>query len=283
MSGFEPNMAQLPITEIYRIRINNIEDSSWNFDQILLLSGNNPGAYNNQVYPLSADHFLATVQLRGSDQTDIYEFDLDESSIRNLSNSAHSEYSPRLHPQIKDLITVVRVPEADTITQSLVGINRINQKKPIDLLSHHGKIGYYRFFSEKKWVCFIVDESNLLAFCNEDNEVRKVFASHIGRSFEVKNGMIYFVHKILDSKWILKKYDPITERAEILADMPSGTEDFYLTNTNQIICGNGQTFFLLNPAEHRWVKTLSLPYPQIKQINRIAGFGDYLFFVNVLE
>ncbi|MBK9377316.1 MAG: hypothetical protein IPM86_03160 [Saprospiraceae bacterium] len=109
---------------------------------------------------------------------------------------------------------------------------------------------------------FIVDESNLLAFCNEDNEVRKMFASHIGRSFEVKNGMIYFVHKILDSKWKLKKYDPITERAEILADMPFGTEDFYLTNTNQIICGNGQTFFLLNPAEHRWVKHSAYPIPR---------------------
>ncbi|MBK6698773.1 MAG: hypothetical protein IPG55_02490 [Saprospiraceae bacterium] len=280
--GFGMNLSsQVPITQMYSAYIENPKDTVWEIRNINYLTAFNPKNYNSQPFQLSESTFLASIRTGKSDKNQIYEFHLNDSTYNKLIENKGYNYSPRIHPKNNNQITCVHVPESDSTIQQLIAYNKITGKEEKKILQQQGKIGYYRYWKDSKWICFIVDDINVLAICDENSTSRKVFASNIGRAFELLNqDELLFVHKILDDTWLLKKYNITQEKLTMIALMPKGVEDFYLMNSGQIICAQNSKLLMLSPTDKRWIEIADLKSLGIQNINRLTINNHQLIFVS---
>lgn len=200
--------SQLPQSAIYLLSLKKANDSSWVVHKISYLSAFNPDGYNNQVFLHNDSILLATIGIPETKQTDIYRFDLINKTKENLSQSLSSEYSPRIDPHYVDFVSCIQVPLWDTSQQNLLQIPLNPNAKHSYRFNNFAKIGYYRPLADGRDVCFIVGPPHVLSLCQQKSNTKKIFASDIGRCFEVINDeIIYFVHKLSPTKWLLKAYN----------------------------------------------------------------------------
>jgi hypothetical protein len=281
LNSFSNLFAQLPQTSLFLLHIDNPQDTSWTISKAEYLSAFNNGGYNNQPFFTSQSSLLASIRLRNGNNNDIYEFDLINKTFTNITHSRASEYSPRLSPNNSHNITCVSVPENDTSIQNLVEVNLDNGNYTNIIFNKFAKIGYYRFIKEKSWACYLVNEPHVLSICDAGLLNKKIFASSIGRSFEVINQKeILFVHKITSDHWILKSYNLITEKSRTIAEMPAGTEDFTLDENGNVICANDSKLLKLSKEGH-WQLLIDLKPLKIGNINRIAMNKNLIALVSV--
>ncbi|MGB3085895.1 MAG: hypothetical protein WBB21_14315 [Saprospiraceae bacterium] len=274
-------IAQLPNTSLFSLQIENSKDSNWIIRKVEFLSNFNPASYNNQPFLVNEDLMLASIKLKTSDNTEIYKFDLQKKSYSNLTKSSASEYSPRCSSALLNSFTCVQVPRDDTSKQDLIQMNLETGNIDKYIFKNKGKIGYYRHIKDKEWACYLVDQPHILGICNEDRSTKKIFASSIGRCFEIMNGReIIFVHKITDELWQLKSYNILTEKSNLLATMPKGTEDFVLDEYNQVICASGSKLLRLNRPQGWHVLVDLLPL-NIDKITRLALYKNRIILVSL--
>ncbi len=280
--------AQLPNSVIYSAEIENPFDTVWRVSKIQFLSAQNAKGYNNQPYFISEKEILISSNKGDPSQTDIYYYDLKNKVEKQITHTTGHEYSPRVSPLYPGDLTVVFVPKDESNKQHLI---RFSQEQadaieaPVNLLDERtGKIGYYRHLHDKKWVCFLVDSPNVMAICEEGKVAKKIFAAEIGRSFEVVNkNEIVFVHKILTDKWLLKKYNVNTGKAEIIIQMPNGIEDFALLPNGAVICATDSKILLARQGKTNWNEVINFSSLGIKNINRISFLGKTMVFVSMLK
>lgn len=272
--------SQLPNSSIYLLKLTDINDSIWNINQISYLTAFNPSGYNNQVFLLDKNTLLASIGFSVTEQTDIYRFDLSKKTKENLSQSKSSEYSPRIDSYSNDFVSCIQVPYNDTSQQNLIQIPLVSQSDLSYRFYKFDKIGYYRPLSDGRDVCFLVGSPHLLAICHQKSNTKKIFASDIGRCFEVnEKDQIYFVHKINPSKWILKAYNIQTEISTIIADMPVGTEDFAINENNDFFCTSGSKILKLG-KKGIWNTVADLSGYSIKGLSRLSVRNNLVALVN---
>ncbi len=277
------SFSQLPQSAIYLLHVENPDDTSWKISQVEYLNGFNPNGYNNQPYFFSQNELMASVRTVNSDNTEIYYFDLINKTYKNVTSSKASEYSPRQSPSNSQHISCVSVPEKDTSIQNLVEINISNGAYSKVIFNKFAKIGYYRHIKDQLWACYLVEEPHVLSLCDAGKLTKKIFASSIGRSFEVLNqNEILFVHKITAEHWILKSYNIVTEKSKTLAEMPPGTEDFVLDQNHNLLCASDTKLYKLS-KEGRWQMLTDLTTLKIKNINRIAIKNNLVAVVSVAK
>ncbi|HRI01165.1 MAG TPA: hypothetical protein PK006_08950 [Saprospiraceae bacterium] len=274
-----PLCAQLPVTQLYSLHYKENQDKQYSYSDLNYLSSFNSKGYNNQPYIIKENQFFATIYVEESKQTDIFLFDLDLKEYRNLTRSQDSEYSPRLHPTLSESFTTVKVPTSDSNSQWLTLQNLNSGLTQKVLLDEQGKIGYYRWIKDKTWVCFLVDEHHKMAVCTEGSLSKLIFAEDVGRSFEVFNEEIYFVHKTKDAN-LLKKYNIRSSKSEILALMPTGSEDFCIKPNGDLICSHQNRFLRLNEAKE-WTEFLNLPKEWFHNIQRFSISDGQIVFVEL--
>jgi hypothetical protein len=251
--------------------------------KIEYLSGFNANGYNNQPYFINSTELLASIRLKKTDNNDIYKFDVDKKTFTNITNSKDSEYSPRTNPADNDYLNCVSVPYEDTSIQNLIEISTENGALTKTIFNKFAKIGYYRYIKNKLWVCYLVEEPHVLSLCDEGQLTKKIFASSIGRSFEVINqNDILFVHKITADQWKLKSYNLITEKSKTLAEMPKGIEDFAIDETGKIYCASDSKILRLTDNS-RWQTLTDLAPLKIKNINRLAITKNRMAIVSVTK
>jgi hypothetical protein len=277
------SFAQLPQTAIYLLHIDNPSDTSWTLSKIDYLTSFNSAGYNNQPYFISPTDLLASVRPVNGDNNDIYEFDLVKKTFTNITSSTASEYSPRTSPYNSQQITCISVPKNDTSIQNLVEIKLQTGEYVKTIFNKFAKIGYYRYIRDQIWVCYLVEEPHVLSICDAGKLSKKIFASSIGRSFEVISpNEVLFVHKITNDRWLLKNYNVSTEKSKTLAVMPVGTEDFVLNENGTIFCANDSKVFKLTYDGH-WQTLIDLMPLDIRNINRLAISKDQMAVVSVLK
>lgn len=272
--------SQLPISSIYLATIANVRDSAWSIDHLGYLSSFNPNGYNNQVFLYDETTLLASIGIPEEEQTDIYKFDLKKKTIENLSQSKSSEYSPRIDTYYKNYISCIQVPHGDTNQQNLLQIPLGIQAAVSYRFYKFDKIGYYRPLPDGRDICFLVGSPHLLAICHQKSKTKKVFASDIGRCFEVVGrDHIYFVHKINSSQWKLKAYNITSEISTLIAEMPPGTEDFALNENNEIFCAHGSKILKLG-NNGVWNTMADLAKFNINNLSRLSIKNNLLALVN---
>lgn len=275
---------QLPNTHIYSCKIKDIYEQQWTVNNIQFLSSDNIDGYNNQPYFINEDELYIVQRTPSSTNTDVYHINLKTKVKQQITRTEGSEYSPRLHPENKEIITAVYVPETDSTQQHLIGINASSGMHDAVYLDHQGKVGYYRHVSKNKWLCFLVAEPHILAICEEGTNAKNIFASDIGRTLEVVDiENILFVHKILADNWQLKSYNLLESKAKVLCKMPLNAEDFIRLNTGEIICSSGSKILKYDDNINGWKVLCDFASYGIHNINRLTIQNNTLVFVDVIK
>lgn len=247
-----------------------------------LLTQFNATGYNNQPFFKNENELLLTVQLKGSPQTDIYSFNLSTNTKTQITHTSLSEYSPTVSRDEKYL-TCVRVDDPGTALQRLYEYELTANGSQRSLLPDIKNVGYHAWLDDKSVALFLVNKPNQIALVNIDSKDPLIFSSDIGRCLAKNaNGNLLYVHKLTDDYWYIKEYDPINQRAAIVAETLPKAEDFAIAPGGKLIMGKDSKLFIMDPggADKAWKEIADLKYFGIHNIKRIAVKGSRIAIVD---
>lgn len=271
---------QYPVTNIYMMDF-SIQNDSLFLENPEFLTVFNKSGYNNQPAFFNEHQVYLTSNYHNSEKTDIVKLDLTNKSLYRVTNTAESEYSPTLSPD-HNFFTCIRV-EKDDKDQSL-------WMYPIDqsdggkrLLEKLNNVGYHCWVSDQEVALFVVNEPIKLLIGNVKTGNTRYLLDKIGRCIKSSpQGELIIVHKLLENKWYLKKYNPETGTFKIITETLPGKEDFEILPDGSIIMANGSEIWKYdnNRIIDNWKKMDDLSDLGINNITRIASSGNKILFVD---
>lgn len=287
--------AQLPATDLYVIDININTKGFFSTGGPLKIS--TTAAYNNQPYFINSKQLLYVSQNDTAAKTDIFLYDFDKQSSKNLSNTPNtSEYSPKISPQNEVdsnslSYNVVRVEEDDT-TQRLWVFNSV-KNTPAVVLENLKNIGYYEWINEQQLLAFLVEEPNQLALINAKSKVSNNLFAQPGRCLQQygNNGQVYVSKQLKDDSLMLQLYTVSSNTTKNICPLPKNTQDFVVVNERYILAASGAGIMLYAgnggtrkmPEGVYWFKIADFKQYEIKNISRMAVSPDFKRLVFVAE
>jgi hypothetical protein len=269
--------AQLPNTQAYLFRFQQLNDTLFHFFEPEYLSGFNPEGYNNQPCFISKDKLLLTVMIPDSfPQTDIYSLDLDRNRLTRLTATLESEYSPQPIPE-SDYFSVVRVDHDNTSVQRFWKYPLDGNDYGTEIWDGLTTIGYYYWLGPVRFLAFLVDSPPVLdVFFLEDGR-RKRLAEQIGRSFaRLPDGNLAFVSKE-EVDWKICQLDTyfFKVKPEVLISTLEGSEDFVCLQDGTLLMGQESRLYKYRPGwDLGWIEIADFAQYGIKAITRLAVNGE---------
>jgi hypothetical protein len=270
---------QLPKSNIYMMDFAQIGDSIF-FENPQFMTFFNQNGYNNQPSFFSDDLVFLTSNYYDPEKTEIIKLDISKSRLSRVTKTRQSEYSPTLMPNKKDF-SCIRT-EKDGKDQSL-------WKYPVDqsdggqrLLDELSTVGYHCWISEEEVALFLVGDPLKLVIANIVSGSTKYLLNNIGRCLKLSPaGELIIVHKLLDNKWYLKKYDPLIGTFKIITETLPGKEDFGVLPDGAIIMANGSEIWKFDNSNiiDTWKKMDDLSNLGMKDITRISISSNKILFV----
>ena len=220
--------SQLPDTEIYLAPILK-NGNEFIFGQAENIS--NRIGYDNQPSFSPDSKKILFVQVPDSQQSDVVEYSIENKSLRKLTNTPESEYSPTFVPD-HSKISVVRV-DSDSAQRFYL----IDPDSPEKVLHIPGtdSIGYFCWLNDSLLAMFLVGEKFSLTVLNTKSQLQKFITHDIGRCLKLsadKQSLI-FVDKSDSTQWMISAYNftdysikqicPTINKNEDLAILPDGS------------------------------------------------------------
>lgn len=273
--------AQVPATQLYEFRVQKGETGKFVVHSPRYLSAFNEGGYNNQPFFINDYEILITVQEKGAGQTDIFKLNLGLNTLQPLTRTSLSEYSPTLTPDGK-YISCVRVDDQATGLQRLYRYERKPKGKAISPLPDIKNVGYHAWLDTQNVALFLVGKPHQMALVNIESKDPLLFTSDVGRCM-TRNaaGHLVYVHKISETYWYIKEYDPLMQRSIILAETLPGCEDFAMSSEGYFFMCKGSKLYVMHPEKEKsWSEVADLKFFGLDSVSRMALRGDRLILVN---
>ncbi|WP_019026827.1 TolB family protein [Colwellia piezophila] len=169
---------------------------------------NNPG-YDNQPYFTPSSQSLLFVSARDSAETDVYEYDIKNTKTSQLTQTPHSEYSPK---PIGKTGNISFVSEGFNPYQSVWQLDRktgkqtwlLNSKEPVGYYQYNDTTGDVLFWSRYGWSVQYLNTKR--------NENRFVSGGAIPSTpHQIPNSNRFsFVHRQANGEIWIKAFDPST-------------------------------------------------------------------------
>lgn len=283
-ANIRQSMQALGELELYMIDIEQTK-STWNCSKPVNISRN--AGYDNQPVFSPDNRFVYYVSMRESAQTDVYRYNIKDSSTMQITNTPESEYTPSIMPSDGKSIVVVRV-EPDS-TQRLWRFDA-NGSNPTLLLDSVKRVGYYGWLGSSALGLFILGQERGQAYSlhisrfDADNPHGSglpkpdSIESKIGRCIRrvptILSGTqnaASFVHKVTDSLWMIKRVNVNNRIVSQICPALEGAEDYAWTRHGTLIMGRGLQLFIRNARkDNAWKKiadfTNVLPQGYIKRL-----------------
>jgi len=269
--------AQLPRTNVYLFGFLNQEVLK--ITDAKYLTEFNDYGYNNQPSFLDDNTVLLTSNHYDKTQTDIIRLDIDDKTMKRLTKTPESEFSP-LYNSMKKSMSTIRVESDESQKIHIYKTNGYNQGyKVLDDVSN---IGYHLWDKKGDLYLYIIEgtDSKLMHAKMKSNQLIPVL-DNVGRCLKLgPDGKIYFVHKVSAENWYVKSYDPETKKVENIVRSLKGKEDFELIN-GAIIAGSGGFIYqhILGP-NNDWKKMGDLSKYGIRNITRLEVRKNQLLVVD---
>jgi hypothetical protein len=264
----------LPNTNIYLFTVQQA-DSTFLFGSPKFLTAFNKNGYNNQPHFLSNTELLVTCGMGNEQQTDIYLLDLERNTRLRMTRTPESEYSAAQTPD-NLYFTVVRVETDEGRSQRLwqYPLDRKDAGKPI--FRYLRGIGYYAWLDKYRLALFNVADVNYMSLGDTRDDNTRHLAPNIGRCFQNSpNGRLVFVHKLTDSRWVIKAMDKNTLETQEIIQTIGGVEDFAILKDGSILMGKGSRLYKFHPKKDtKWVEIADFKGVGITSISRLAASGD---------
>jgi hypothetical protein len=245
-----------------------------------LLNKFNLDNYNNQPSLFNAQNVYFSAAKEGDAQTDIYAIDLLRKKFWQVTDTPDGEYSPTLMPTKRHFSVIVQ--EDITNTQRLWQFPIDQSNLGSDIFPGITGVGYHCWINREEAAMFIVGSPNKLIIANRNTQEQRTVIEDIGRGMRAnKRGLLYFIHKINDDNWIIKRYDPGNNKISTIVSTPGKSEDFELMPDETLIMAVGSELFAFNPDfSTEWIKVGSLESWNIEKITRLSIFGEKLVVVS---
>lgn len=260
--------AQLPSTNVYLMDMTKISDSTFRFEKVKLVSGDNLEGYNNQP-SFFYDQLYMTCQPREADQTDIFAFDPNYRLKWKVTETLEAEYSPSLMGDGKHF-SVVRVG-MDGETQQIwkyrldqIGLGEV-------VLPEETKVGYHLWVDDIQVVFFEVGKPHLLKIGNILTGRSKELIPDIGRCFQIISDRVFSFVRIIDGEKHIQTYNLNTGEVKEIIKLPGKSQDFERRENGTFITASGSLLFKFNPSiDEDWVQVADFTEIGLNNITRLA-------------
>lgn len=273
-------------TDLYRFELKNLPDGSLTLGQAQWLSGCNPGGYMSQPWYTPDGQLLVSVRMAGDTQNDIWSLAPDRGTYWKVTETRDSEYSPR-HTPLSGQWSCLRQGPGEPPVQQVVRFPWAGGSPEV-VTTGLSDVGYYTWIDEDELALFVLaGDAHQLVYYPMRTGRQRIAADHIGRCLVTwPDRQVLFVHKVGESVWFLKKYDPATGTLTLVAETPGKTEDFAATPSGSILMGSGGSLFAWKPGTSiTWERVADLAPLGIRKITRLAVHpsGTQLILVNERE
>jgi WD40 repeat protein len=240
--------------------------------------------YDNQPRFLPDGKSLFYTSIRDDGQADIYCYNIAENSLRKVTQTFESEYSPTIMPDGK-FFSVIRV-ERDS-TQRLWKFP-INGGEPSLILENVKPVGYHAWGDANTVVLFVLGNPNTLQIADIRTGKAEAIAQNIGRALHKipKREAISFVHKISEQEWLIKQLELKTHAVKTLVKTLDGSEDYAWTPQGILLMGKDSKLYQYDPKKNRdWQEITDFASAGLKNITRLAVSpkGDRLAVVALAQ
>lgn len=219
---------------------------------------NNQG-YDNQPYFTPDNKSVLFVSMRDGKQTDVFEYHLKKQKMSQLTQTEHSEYSPKAVGQTGN---VSFVSEGGNPYQSVWQLDRQSGKQSW-LLNSKEPVGYYQLNDETGDVLFWSRYGWSVQYLNiKRNESRFISGNAIPSSPQQIPGSrkFSFVHRQTNSEVWIKAFDPKDFSITPIAPIYDSNYDYAWAPNGDIlrISDNQLYIWPVNNKSYRWKKGQSL-------------------------
>lgn len=229
--------------------------------------------YDNQpMFAPDGKSIYYTAQMADG-QAETFRYDVADRSIRRITTTPESEYSPTPMPDGMHF-SVVRV-EKDSVQRlwrfPLAG------GEPSLVFENITNVGYHTWADDTTAALFIVGPPHKLLLANVNSGKAIAVAENIGRSLHKIPGQraISFVHKPSEEAWWIKRLDLQSLKIEPIITTPPEAEDMAWSPDGRIFMGHlGAVYvFTPGPASH-WQKIADFSKQGLAEITRLAVSPD---------
>ena len=241
---------------------------------------NKPG-YDNQPFFHPTRPLLYYTSMMADGQTDIWSYDVQESTQTPVTHTPDSEYSPTVLPNQTHLSCIVqRKANGD---QDLVSYSLANpEKMEITLESQKmGKVGYQAWLNSDEAVVFVLGTPNTMHYLNRKTGRDTIIASRIGRSLHRIPGQraFSFVQQVKDT-WLIRSYDPARNQVSDIAISKLDSEHYNAwLDSSTLLESRGTELWAFSTKTKQW-QTVTLPADLPgKELSRIAVQGKRIALV----
>jgi hypothetical protein len=252
----------IPGTDISLFRIlNNDSGIQLQFETNLI---KHPG-YDNQPAFNQTSELLLFTRMQGS-QTDIWQVNLSDGKLSQVTDTQESEYSP--------------TPLAPSVFSSVIAFNgrqtlwRIEHGKHQQKLSGSVEpVGYHTWISDHGLALFRLGEPNELVLLRKGahGQQAQVIARDIGRSLaaDPKHNRLFYVQNIPEGSW-LTEYPLSTGKAKPLIRLFAGQQDFAFHPELGFFHSDGRSIYLADFSSLSWQRLKIRNQAVIHSITRLA-------------
>lgn len=265
--------AQPPASSIWTVEFSLDESSPKTVDNYRFLSNFNKGGYNNQVW-FTAEKTLLFSAAKIIN-TNIYKADLTKGSLRQITDTEESEFSPQLVKEGR-YYNWVRLEKDGTQRLWQAPADHSNNGfpvTPIDL-----KVGYYQWVDDAVVALFVLRENhNELVLLDLNTEREKFLARNPGRSLQLgDDGLLYYTIQRSQNNFILYSYDHNSGNSQMLVRLPAGsTGDISIGPDGYILTFSGEYLLGFRPeVDSSWRNLIRLKGMENKTLSRLSYNGN---------
>lgn len=272
--------AQLPAFEIYLMYIGGDEISGYTYSEPFNIT--NQRGYDNQPYFAADGKNILFSSIRDDRQADIYTYSIQSNSVKQITNTIESEFSPEITGDGK-YITVVRI-ERDS-SQRMWTIKMKNKKAKV-LMPDIYNVGYYSRIDENNIALFVLPEPFNLLLANVTEQKAIPIDSNIGRCIKMipfENAFSYLTKN--DSlSWEINKYSISSKTTSMVCKVPAAGEDFAWRIDGNLFMANGTSVYYYDyNQDNKWYLLDDMSKFGIGNIYRLAFSTDGKWMAIVAE
>jgi Tol biopolymer transport system component len=236
----------------------------------------NHKGYDNQPSFHTDKPIVYYASFNDEGRSDIKYYNYKTGETKALTKTSEREYSPTLTLDKQFISCII---QRDNGAQDL-GKYPIEGGEALSIINNM-IVGYHVWTDNSHLALFILgkeNKPNTLHYLRLPTKSDTTIAENIGRSLHrVPNESAFsFVHKITESKWFIKKYNPRKSEISVITATLPNREDLCWTPDGKIIMSTDTKIFWMDPMKDKTWKEVQVSsgVEQLQGVTRLAVSAD---------
>lgn len=237
--------AQQVDSDIYLVEYNIGKDGKYYFAPPFNFT-KRKGYDNQPTFSANGEH-IYYVAYKDTIQSDIYDYNIYDSTTVAITNTPESEFSPTVSPDGNHL-SIIRI-DSDK-GQRMYNI-LLDGTEPEPVILTTDSAAYYEWINPKTVAMVVLDKSTMLNIYEGTGEQFTQLAKNVGRCVKKIPGKdeISYVALGDTNGFSLLTFNITTGEMGGIGQLPKGVEDYAWTSEGKIICGDNGKLKIFNPEK----------------------------------